>query len=82
MLGVDKCDQMRGSYSPQRRSSKPWKALFFWTVDIACVNAFALWQEWSGMKEIKTASRLEFQRYLVEELLGVVPGGANVNNLV
>ena len=34
------------------------------------------------MKEIKTASRLEFQRYLVEELLGVVPGGANVNNLV
>ena len=28
-----------------------------------------------GVKEIKTASRLEFQRYLVEELLGVVPGG-------
>jgi hypothetical protein len=28
-----------GAYSPQRRSNKPWKALFIWTLDIACVNA-------------------------------------------
>ena len=81
MLGVDKCDQMRGTYSPQRRSNKPWKALFIWTLDVSCVNAWALWKKSTGPKVITTASRLEFQQRLVEELLGVHPGGANANNL-
>ena len=81
MLGTDKCDQMRGTYSPQRRSNKPWKALFIWTLDVACVNAWALWNKSTRPKVIRTASRLEFQRRLVEELLGVQPGGENANNL-
>jgi hypothetical protein len=75
MLGTDKCDQMRGTYSPQRRSNKPWKALFIWTLDVSCVNAWALWKKSTGPKVITTASRLEFQQRLVEELLGVQPGG-------
>ena len=75
MLGTDKCDQMRGTYSPQRRSNKPWKALFIWTLDVACVNAWALWNKSTRPKVIRTASRLEFQRRLVEELLGVQTGG-------
>ena len=81
MLGTDKCDQMRGTYSPQRRSNKPWKALFIWTLDVSCVNAWALWKKSTGPKVITTASRLEFQQRLVEELLGVQPGGENANNL-
>ena len=69
MLGTDKCDQMRGTYSPQRRSNKPWKALFIWTLDVSCVNAWALWKKSSGLKVITTASHLGFQQRLVEELL-------------
>lgn len=82
MLAVDKCDQMRGTYSPQHRSNNPWKTLFIWTLDIACVNAHALWVELSGAKVIETANRLEFQKYLVEELHCVTPGGPNLNNIV
>jgi hypothetical protein len=55
--------------------------LFIWTLDVSCVNAWALWQKSTGPKVIETANRLEFQQRLVEELLGVQPGGENANNL-
>jgi hypothetical protein len=47
-------------------------------LDVSCVNAWALWKKSTGPKVITTASRLEFQQRLVEELLGVQPGGGRM----
>ena len=82
VVGVDKCDQMRGTYSPQRRSNKPWKVIFTWTLDIACVNAWASWREYPGTKSVETRDRYAFQKALVEELLGISHGGSNETKLI
>lgn len=45
MLGVDKSDQIIGTYNVLRKCVRWWKTLFFHCVDIACVNSFILFQE-------------------------------------
>lgn len=44
MIAVDKTDQMRRTYSTQRRSPKWWFPLFTWMLDVAAINAWALYQ--------------------------------------
>jgi hypothetical protein len=75
MIAVDKCDQKRGTFTTQQRSSKWWIPLFYWTLDIAAVNGYAIHQhECKAANPGKTAprrDRFHWQVALVEQLLGI-----------
>ena len=85
MGGTDKTDQMRVTYTVQRRCDKPWKVLFFWMMDVIAVNIFALFRDALSRPEASQASqalsggrsnsRDGFQRCFVMELLGIHEGG-------
>jgi hypothetical protein len=67
MMVVDKCDQKGGR---TRRSSKWWMPLFYWTLDIAAVNGYAIHQhEWAAAnpgKRLPRRDRFRWQVALVE----------------
>eukprot|EP00958_Prasinococcus_capsulatus_P015945 scaffold1744_cov340-Prasinococcus_capsulatus_cf.AAC.21 len=62
MVAVDKCDQMRGTFTVQRRQRAWWKKLFNWSLEIACVNAWALYKG--------PMDRYQWTQELIRSLLG------------
>ena len=42
MGGVDLANQFRESYKTHRPTFRNWWPLFYWLIDIACVNAYRL----------------------------------------
>lgn len=44
MGGVDLFDQLHERYKIGRRSLKWWHRIFYWLVDLAIVNSFAMWK--------------------------------------
>lgn len=86
MLGVDKSDQLIGSYDVLMKSVRWWKTLFFHSIDIAVVNSFILFEEYRRQHpEIPELSRsayfdqFSFRLELIEQLLGYderLPGPA------
>lgn len=91
MLGVDKSDQLIGSYNVLMKSVRWWKTLFFHCIDIAVVNSFILFdahrQEHPEAPELSRTTRFDqfaFRLELIEELLGFDeshPGEPNVRPL-
>ena len=85
MNGTDKTDQMRVTYTVQRRCDKPWKVLFYWMMDVIAVNMFALRRDALSRVQAsqvsqalsggRSNSRDAFQRCFVMELLGIHEGG-------
>lgn len=76
MLGVDKSDQIIGTYNVLRKCVRWWKTLFFHCVDIACVNSFILYQghrkENPGVPELAQNARfdqLAFREQLIQQIL-------------
>ena len=69
MAAVDKCDQMRGTYSTQRRTAKWWMPLFTWTLDAAAVNCYGVHCSLDGTDASVHDRREKFQRALVIGLL-------------
>lgn len=77
MLGVDKSDQLIGSYNVLMKSLRWWKTLFFHCIDIAVVNSFIMFSEHRRQHpEVPELSRslhfdqLAFRLELIDQLLG------------
>ena len=49
MGGVDKSDQIIGTYNVLMKCVRWWKTIFFHIVDIAIVNSYLLFTEWQRM---------------------------------
>jgi len=45
MGAVDQADQMRAYITARLRAFKWWHPVFYWILDSACINAFALWKD-------------------------------------
>lgn len=84
MLGVDKSDQLIGSYNILIKSVRWWKTLFFHCVDIAVVNSYILFNEQckqhTDIAELKRNARfdqLAFRIELAQQLLELSDGEVN-----
>jgi hypothetical protein len=42
MGGVDLANQLREAYKTHRPTSRTWWPLFYWLIDVACINAYRL----------------------------------------
>ncbi|XP_072143614.1 piggyBac transposable element-derived protein 4-like [Dermacentor andersoni] len=78
MLGVDKSDQIIGTYNVLRKCVRWWKTLFFHCIDIACVNSFILFQEHRkghpDIAELRLSARfdqLSFREMLIKQILNL-----------
>jgi Transposase IS4 len=57
MKGVDQADALRASFTSHRKQNyRTWVPLFYFLVDLACVNAFLLWK-WSSTANLTYDSR-------------------------
>lgn len=43
MGGVDLANQFRESYETRRATQRNWWPLFYWLIDVACINAYRLY---------------------------------------
>ena len=73
MSGCDRADQMVGYYGHQtRRSTKWWKKLFFWAMEIAMMNSFIMFKDTRPRPFQKNAGRaltfLNFKKNLIKQL--------------
>ncbi|XP_072143441.1 piggyBac transposable element-derived protein 4-like [Dermacentor andersoni] len=78
MLGVDKSDQLIGTYNVLMKCVRWWKTLFFHSIDIAVVNSFILFDEHRRqhpeVPELSRGPRFDqfaFRLELVEQLIGL-----------
>lgn len=68
MNGCDRADQMVGYYGlHKRRSKKWWKKIFFWVMEIACVNAYILYSL-SRAGQTKKIGLKKFKHRLIDQL--------------
>jgi len=66
MGGVDLANQFRESYETYRPTFRTWWPLFYWLIDVACVNAYRLHQLYVQ----KPLTHLQFRTLLYYKLLG------------
>ncbi len=75
MGGVDLFDQFIAKYSVLKKVNRWWVTLFFHVIDLASVNSYILFKEWSAqnpnnpdLKSNAKYGQLEFREELVEQL--------------
>ena len=77
MGGTDRCDSLRGFNTTQRKSVKWWHSLLFWALDIAYVNAYAVYvSDFEAKKKDakeKPLSRKAFITRIAKKLMGEPP---------
>ena len=61
MLGVDRLDQLMGSYSFLHKSIKWWRKVFFWMLEVVVVNTYIIYQDAN-----KGRMTLQFQRAIIQ----------------
>ncbi len=67
MGGVDLANQFREAYETHRATLRTWWPLFYWLIDVACINAYRLYQlNTSG----RPLTHLQFRIELYCKLLG------------
>ena len=66
MGGVDLANQFRESYETHKATQRNWWPLFYWLIDVACINAYRLHQ----LHQEKPFTHLEFRIQLANRLLG------------
>ena len=69
MGGVDLANQFRESYETHRITLRVWWPLFYWLIDVACINAYRLYQLYQVQLGGKPFSHLEFRVQLINRLL-------------
>ena len=67
MNAVDRADQMRMVYASQRKEKRLYMNIFTYILDLACVNAFALYK--NEIKLIENYDISEFKREICELLV-------------
>ena len=72
MGGVDRADHYCGSYAFLRKTSKWWRKMFFWLLEVAIVNSYILFnlnRKQQGLKEVR---HKKFRKSLILQLVGNV----------
>jgi len=69
MRGVDRGDQLMSYYNVGRRSTKWWKRIFAYLIEVACLNAYVL-KTHGQTGQRKTPSYLHFRLELLHGLIG------------
>jgi hypothetical protein len=69
MGGVDIANQFREAYETHRITQRNWWPLFYWLIDVACVNAYRLYQLNQVQLGGKPLSHLDFRLQLTSKLL-------------
>ena len=67
MGGVDLANQFREAYETHRPTFRTWWPLFYWLIDVACVNSYRLYQLHITDKPL---THLQFRTLLYCKLLG------------
>lgn len=70
MRGVDVSDQLRVSYSTQKRTMKWWHRVFFFLFDTTLTNAYLLYRDYYQRKEEKAMEHHDFQMSIAYALMG------------
>jgi hypothetical protein len=65
MGGVDLANQYRESYETHKSTQRNWWPLFYWLIDVACINGYRLQQ----LHQKKPLNHLEFRTQLASSLL-------------
>lgn len=68
MGGVDRANQLRASYETHQRCLRSWWPIFFWTLDIAIINAYCIAKIAYKQQGRKGITHLEFRKALYREL--------------
>jgi hypothetical protein len=68
MGGVDLANQFREAYESYQITLRVWWPLFYWLLDVACVNAYRLYYLYMIQLQEKPISHLEFRTQLVCKL--------------
>jgi hypothetical protein len=69
MGGVDLANQFRESYETHLITQRTWWPLFYWLIDISCVNVYRLYHLYQVQLGGKPPSHLEFRVQLSNRLL-------------
>jgi hypothetical protein len=69
MGGVDLANQYREAYETHQITQRNWWPLFYWLIDITCVNTYRLYQLNQIQLGEKPFTHLEFRVQLVTRLL-------------
>jgi Transposase IS4 len=69
MGGVDLANQFRESYETHRATQRTWWPLFYWFIDIACINAYRLYYLYQIQQKEQPLSHLDFRVQLITRLL-------------
>jgi len=67
--GVDLANQYRESYETHKATQRNWWPLFYWLIDVACINAYRLYQLYMIKLQEKPLTHLEFRIQLASRLL-------------
>ena len=68
MGGVNCANQLQASYETHQRCLRSWWPIFFWTLDIAIINAYYIAKIARRQQNIKEITHLEFWKALYREL--------------
>jgi hypothetical protein len=68
MGGVDLVNQFRESYETHKPTQRNWWPLFYWLIDVACINAHRLYQLYIIQLQKTPLTHLEFRTELVTRL--------------
>lgn len=68
MGGVDRANQLRASYETHQRTLRSWWPIFFWTLDIAIINAYCMAKMARRQQGMKDITHLGFRKALYREL--------------
>ena len=60
MGGVDRADQYASTYCFLRKSLKWWRKMFFWGMEMSCINSYILYKCVKENKNEKPLSHLKF----------------------
>jgi hypothetical protein len=66
--GVDLANQFRESYETHRPTCRTWWPLFYWLIDVACINAYRLYRLSTTVE--RPFTHLQFRTELYCKLLG------------
>lgn len=70
MGGVDRADQLCGTYCFLRKSLKWWRKLFFWGLEICSVNSYLLYKMTKQQRGEQPLCHLRYMKTLVQQLTG------------
>jgi hypothetical protein len=69
MGGVDIANQFREAYETHKTTQRTWWPLFYWLIDVACVNSYRLHQIHFTQLGTKPLTHLDFRVQLSTQLL-------------